>query len=146
MTSYSIPLSWPLAYGTTPSCSKYVTNDMRMPTASSGATMRANVIPAAFIAVISLSPESRCTASSVPSSSAMGMTSTTSPGSDHKKTSKRRPDRRVVVADQLADIENLGRGKDQGEGGETEDERTGKLRQHVPVENRQSYSRNPSPR
>jgi len=44
-------------------------------------------MPLAFIAVISLSPESRCIASSVPSSSAIGMTRTTSPGSVHTNTS-----------------------------------------------------------
>ena len=47
-----------------------------MPTASSGATIRANVMPPALSAVISLSPESRWIASSVPSSSAIGITRT----------------------------------------------------------------------
>ena len=137
MTSFSISLSWSLAYGTRPSCRDSVTNDITMPTASSGATMRANVIAGGLHRRQSRS-RSRAAASpsSVPSSSAIGITSTTYARQRPQKDEKRRPQRRVFVADQLADVENLGRRKDQGKGGETEAERTGQLRQHVPVENR----------
>ena len=96
--------------------------------ASNGATIRANVTPDALSAVISLSPESRCTASSVPSSSAIGITSTMSAGKRPAENEQRRPKRRVLVAHELADIENLGRRKDQREGRQSEDERSRQLR------------------
>ena len=54
---------------------------------SSGATMRDSEMPPAFIAVISLSLESRCIASSVPISIAIGITSNKYAGMSHRKYS-----------------------------------------------------------
>ena len=64
-----------------------VTSDITRPAAKSGIVMRMKLMPPAFIAVISLSPESRWIASSVPSKSAIGKTSPMSPGSDQMKIS-----------------------------------------------------------
>src|SRR5580698_5393533 len=56
-----------------------------------------------------------------------------------EKDRQRRPEGRMLVADELADVENLGRRKDQHERRKPEDERPGELRQHVPIENRESH-------
>ena len=76
-----------LANGTNSSCTASASSDTTKPTISSGATMRASEMPPALNAVISLSPESRCIASSVPSSIAIGITSSRNCGMSHRKYS-----------------------------------------------------------